>query len=147
MDIRRISAAETRQLRKQVLRPQQRPEEQVYPNDDAPDTLHAGAFQDGRLIGIATVLSEPPPDENDARAWRLRGMAVLHAAQHQGIGRALVEFCLAHIRTHGGSEVWCKGRTSVRAFYESSGFSPTGEEFDLPITGLHFVFRRRLEGD
>ena len=76
MEIRRISAAETRQVRQQVLSPIQRPDEQVYPNDDAPDTLHAGAFSDSKLVGIATVLRGAPPGETNARAWRLRGMAV-----------------------------------------------------------------------
>jgi GNAT superfamily N-acetyltransferase len=144
MDIRRISAIETLQLRQQVLRPNQRPEEQVYPNDDAPDTLHAGAFRDGMLIGIATVFRDAPPGETNPRAWRLRGMAVLPEMQGQGIGRALVEFCVAYIRAQNGALLWCNGRTSARAFYESLGFRATGAEFDLPVSGAHFVFRREL---
>jgi GNAT superfamily N-acetyltransferase len=124
--IRRITAAETRALRQQVLRPKQRPEEQVYPNDDAPDTLHAGAFRDGTLVGIATVFRDVPPGEPNPRAWRLRGMAVLPEMQRQGVGRALVEFCVEHIRAQGGEVLWCNGRTSARAFYESAGFRATG---------------------
>ena len=144
-DIHPITAAETLPLRQQVLRPKQRPDEQVYPNDDAPDTLHAGAFHDGRLVGIATVFRDAPPGETNPRAWRLRGMAVLPEMQGQGIGRALVEFCVAHVRAHGGDLLWCNGRTSARAFYESLGFRATGEEFDLPVSGAHFVFRRALQ--
>ena len=147
MDIRRITAAETRQLRQQVLRPTQRPEEQIYSNDDAPDTLHAGAFCDGKLVGIATVFRDAPPGETNPHAWRLRGMAVLPEMQGQGIGRALVEFCIAHIRAHGGNLLWCNGRTSVRAFYESLELCATGAEFDLPVSGPHFLFRRQLTGD
>jgi len=144
MDIRRITAAETLQLRQQVLRPNQLPEEQVYPNDDVPDTLHAGAFRDGKLVGLATVFRDAPPGETNARAWRLRGMAVLPEMQHRGIGRALVEFCVAYIRAHDGALLWCNGRTSARTFYESLGLRATGEEFDLPVSGPHFVFRREL---
>jgi len=144
MDIRPIAAAETRQLRQQVLRPSQRPDEQVYPKDDAPDTAHVGAFRDGVLVGVATVLGEPPPGETDARAWRLRGMAVLPGTQRQGVGRALVEFCVAHVRAQEGDLIWCKGRTSARGFYEALGFRVAGEEFDLPVSGPHFIFRRSL---
>ncbi len=143
-DIRRITAAETRQLRQQVLRPKRRPEEQVYPNDDVPDALHTGAFHDGKLVGIATVFRDAPPGETQPRAWRLRGMAVLPEMQGQGVGRALVEFCVAHIRAHDGDVLWCNGRTSARAFYESVGFRATGAEFDVPVSGAHFVFRRDL---
>jgi GNAT superfamily N-acetyltransferase len=144
LNLRPITAAETRQLRQRVLRPNQRPEEQVYPNDDAPDTLHAGAFHDGKLVGIATVFHDAPPGETNPRAWRLRGMAVLPAMQQQGIGRALIEFCVAHVRTRDGDLLWCNGRTSARTFYESLGLRAAGEEFDLPVSGPHFVFRREL---
>ena len=144
MDICRISATETLQLRQQVLRPNQRPEERVYPNDDVPDTLHAGTFRDGMLVGIATVFRDALPGETNARAWRLRGMAVLPEMQGRGIGHALVEFCVAHIRAHDGDVLWCNGRTSARVFYESLGFRATGEEFDLPVSGAHFVFRREI---
>jgi GNAT superfamily N-acetyltransferase len=140
-----ITAVETLHLRQQVLRPNQRPEEQVYPNDDAPDTLHAGAFRDGKLVGIATVFRDAPPGEADPRAWRLRGMAVLPEVQGQGIGRALVEFCVAHVCAHDGDLLWCNGRTSARAFYESLGFRATGAEFDVPVSGAHFVFQRDLQ--
>jgi GNAT superfamily N-acetyltransferase len=146
-DIRRITAAETRQLRQQILRPTERSDEQVYLNDDAPDALHAGAFHAGNLVGIATVFREPPPGEIAARAWRLRGMAVVPEMQGRGIGRALIEFCVAHVRARDGDALWCKGRTSARAFYESLGFRATGAEFDVPVSGAHFIFRRHLAGD
>jgi GNAT superfamily N-acetyltransferase len=144
MDIRAITAAETRHLRQQVLRPNQRSEEQVYPHDNEPATLHAGAFDEGKLVGIATVFPEPAPGETDSHAWRLRGMAVLPGMQARGIGRSLLEFCVAHIRAQNGNVLWCNGRTSARKFYESIGFSATGPEFDMPVSGPHFVFRRAI---
>lgn len=140
--IREIIADETHVLRQQVLRPNQRPEDQVYQNDDAPDALHAGAFDADKLIGIATVFREPLPGNTDPRVWRLRGMAVSPEKQKHGIGRRLIEFCVAHIRAHDGNVLWCKGRTLARAFYESLGFRATGAEFDVPISGPHFIFWR-----
>jgi GNAT superfamily N-acetyltransferase len=144
IELKSITAAETRHLRQQVLRPNQRPEEQVYPHDDEPATLHAGAFDEGKLVGIATVFPEPPPGETDPRAWRLRGMAVLPEMQGRGIGRSLLEFCVAYIRAENGTALWCNGRTSARKFYESFGFAATGPEFDMPVSGPHFVFRRAI---
>lgn len=64
--------------------------------------------------------------------------------QGRGIGHALIEFCVARIRARGGDLLWRKGRTSACAFYESLGFRATGEEFDVPISGLHFIFRLEL---
>ncbi len=143
-DLHPISAVETRALRHRVLRPMQRPDELVYRGDDAPDALHAGAFCNGELIGIASVSRESPLDETNPRAWRLRGMATLPQFQRQGVGRALIDLCLAHILAHNGNLIWCHGRTSARAFYESLGFYATGDEFMAPLSGPHFVFRRTL---
>ena len=64
--------------------------------------------------------------------------------QHRGIGRALVEFRVAHVRAHAGNLLWWNGRTSVRPFYEAVGFRATGTEFDVPVSGAHFVFRMLL---
>ncbi|MBX0330633.1 GNAT family N-acetyltransferase [Oscillochloris sp. ZM17-4] len=141
-DIRPISAAETRPLRHQVLRPHQRPEELVYAGDDHPLAFHAGAFSAGQLVGIATVSPESCAAAPGRAGWRLRGMAALPTFQRRGYGAALIAACVAHIRGHGGEVLWCNGRTSAMTFYTAQGFAPYGDEFDTPGTGPHYVFWR-----
>lgn len=138
-DVRPISAAETRPLRQQVLRPHQRADDLVFGGDDHPDALHAGAFHRGTLIGIASVAPAPFPGTEADGAWQLRGMAVLPGAQGQGVGRALIEACVAHVRTHGANLLWCNGRTPALGFYQGLGFEAVGEEFVVPHSGPHFV--------
>jgi len=144
-EIRAITAAQARPLRHAILRPHQTVQDQVYPADDAPDTLHAGAFRADELIGIATVFRESAPGEENPRAWRLRGILVIAAMRRHGVGRALIEFCVAHIRARGGDALWCYGRTTARAFYEAQKFHAVGDEFEIPFTGPHYVFRRRMD--
>ena len=144
--IRPVSAAKARPLRHTVLRPHQSPETLIYPGDDAPDTLHVGAFENETLVGIASVMHESPEGESDPRAWRLRGMATLPQVRRRGVGAALVRACMAHVAAHGGTSLWCKGRTSALAFYNSLGFQATGDEFDVPDTGPHFIMRRPVAG-
>ncbi len=144
VDVRPISAAETRILRSEVLRPSQRPEELVYFGDDAPDTLHAGAFLDGALVGIATVCRDPLIGEDDPDVWRLRGMAIRPGAQGKGLGRALLESCIAYVSSHGGKLIWCNGRTSAAGFYRSLGFEICGDEFEVAVTGPHYLMKRVL---
>ena len=145
IEIRPIPAEQTRGLRQAILRPHQTVQAQVYAADDAPDTWHAGAFRGDELVGIATIFPASAPGDHNPRAWRLRGMATIASMRRQGVGRALIEFCVAHIRAHHGDELWCNGRTSAREFYETLGFSAVGDEFDTPDSGAHFVFRRRIE--
>ncbi len=54
MEVRAVSADDVRPLRHSVLRPEQSWRETAYPGDDDPATVHLGAFEDGRLVGIVT---------------------------------------------------------------------------------------------
>ena len=143
-DIRPISVTEARQLRHAVLRPHQKPEELVFRGDETPDVLHVGAFEDGELVGIASVAREEFPGEPHLNAWRLRGMATLPAARRKGYGAALVRALIAHVAARGGDLIWCHGRMSALPFYRAVGFREHGEEFDVPVTGPHFVLRRAV---
>ncbi len=143
-EIRPITAGETRPLRQQVLRPQQRVEELVFGCDSHPDALHLGAFQRGDLIGIVSIAPQPLPGVDDDTVWQLRGMAVLPGAQGQGVGRQLVEGCLAHLRSRRAGCVWCNARTHAVPFYARLGFETVGDEFDVPTVGPHYVMTLRV---
>jgi GNAT superfamily N-acetyltransferase len=144
IELRAVTAAETRPLRHAVLRPTQAPDELVFSGDLAADTLHLGAFLDGRLIGIASVSRESCRGEPDADAWRLQGMAVVAGAQGHGVGRLLLERCIAHVADSAGTLVWCEGRSGIAGFYRSLGFELSGEEFVKPISGPHYIMKRRI---
>jgi GNAT superfamily N-acetyltransferase len=143
-DIRVISAAETRPLRQALLRPHQRLDELVYRGDDDPLALHAGAFHQERLVGVATVSPNPCPRASFASPWQLEGMATVPEVRGLGYGRALIKRCLAHIAAHGGATLWCNGRTSAGGFYTNLGFQTVGDEF-VTATGPHYVFFRPVE--
>lgn len=145
IEVQRISAGQTRPLRRAVLRPDQPPEASVYPGDANADTLHAGAYVDGTLVGVATVSREPPdpafldrvtrPDS----AWRLRGMAVRPEHQGRGLGAGLLALCLDHARSQGGEVLWCNARATAERFYASHGLARWSELFELPGIGAHYV--------
>jgi GNAT superfamily N-acetyltransferase len=143
-DVRPISASLVRSLRHSVLRPFEPPEKIVYFGDEAPDTLHAGAFVGGSLVGIASVCREPMPGSQNGAEWRLRGMATVPALRGQGLGRALLEACFAHIREHGGQLLWCNARVAAMGFYDRMGFVAQGQEFEIVPIGPHYVMTRRL---
>jgi predicted GNAT family N-acyltransferase len=146
--VRSITAAETRPLRQEILRPHQRIEDLVYDGDHAPETKHFGAFQERNLVGIASIYCDPPGPTGSAprdrsRCFRLRGMAVRPELRGTGIGGLLLEACLAHIRKQGGAYFWCNARLTAQRFYENHGFIARGEVFELPGIGPH-VFMERV---
>jgi len=137
MRIAPISTAEARPIRDVVLRPGFPPGGTVYPGDDAPDTLHLGAFTAGPLAAVATICREPLPETNSERVWCLRGMATLDQYRGLGLGRELAVACINHARSHCAELIWCSVRLEVAPFYKSLGFAETGEPFALPQYSDH----------
>ncbi len=131
MALRRISIAEARVLRDRVLSADGPASRSIYPGDDAPDTLHLGAFVNGRLAAVATVCHESKPGTSDANEWRLRGMATLEEFRGRGLGKRLAERCVAHAADSQGTLIWCTARMTTVSFYRPLGFMEQGESFHL----------------
>lgn len=124
--MRRVDAVIVRPLRHHVLRPGADPAESVYPGDGLPSTVHFGAFDDGTLVGTATIFPEPLQSRP---AWRLRGMAVDEPVRNQGVGSALLAEVLDHVRRSDVDRIWCNARTVALSFYAGHGFVVVGGEF------------------
>lgn len=143
--IRQITAKDTYEIRGEILRPGQPEARRQFPDDDAPETLHLGYFTEGlKLVGVATVLHDPPPNTNNPNAWRLRGMATLPEVRGKGYGEQLLLAAIGHVACKGGNIFWCNARTPAIAFYQRHGFLPDGEEFLIDESGPHYYMARRM---
>jgi GNAT superfamily N-acetyltransferase len=141
-----IAAADTLAVRQPVLRPGRPPEDARYAGDDDADSLHLGAFVDGRLVAVATIIRQPPPSEDDPGAWRIRGMATLPNHRGRGLGARLLAGLLEHARGNRGRSVWCTARIGAVSLYRRAGFEPAGTPFEIPGIGPHLLLRRTLDG-
>lgn len=142
MTIRSVPASQTLWLRQALLRPDKPLAESCYPGDAAARTLHAGAFTDAGLVGIASVYQDP--DGDPPATWRLRGMATQPAVRGQGYGSRLLQACIGHVARLDGSHVWCNARTHAVGFYARHGFATRGDEFDIPGVGPHYRMERAV---
>jgi GNAT superfamily N-acetyltransferase len=131
--VRQATAAETADLRREVLRAG-RPV--ALPGDDEP-SFHLGVYDDQLLVGTGNVRREAAPWAPGEAAWRLRGMATLPSYRSQGVGRLVLDGLLAHCRAEGGGVLWCNARTPAQRFYERAGFQTVGEPWDDPEIGPH----------
>jgi GNAT superfamily N-acetyltransferase len=146
VEVRSIPLADVLPVRQRVLRPHQRVEDVEFEGDRRPGALHVGAFEGGRLVGVASVLPDRHPDLPDVvDAWRVRGMAVEEIARGRAVGGLLLERCVDHARSRGGTLVWCNARVGAVAFYERHGFVVEGAVFDVDVIGPHVRMRRALE--
>jgi GNAT superfamily N-acetyltransferase len=130
--VRQLVARDTIALRDAVLRSSLPPGGSHYPGDEAPDTLHLGAFLSSTLVAIATLCREPMPDEQSTTSWRLRGMATLPEYRGRGFGKQLAQHCIAYAVEQRGTLVWCTSRVATVPFYRALGFAESGETFSLP---------------
>jgi GNAT superfamily N-acetyltransferase len=137
-------------LRHNILRPGQPIEASQYPEDDHPDAISFGAYdQNNILIGIASLypsaLSSFPSiidkSLSEKIGWRLRGMAVDPAYHNKKIGTTLLKACYEHISNQSKFPrgIWCNARSPAIPYYMKNGWTALGDEFEIPNAGPHFV--------
>ena len=138
ISIRRVAVEEIFPLRHAVLRPGRPVSYSVYSQDEG--AIHVGAFDDGMLVGCATVFPDPWPgsagEPASPKAWRLRGMAVDPSQQGSGVGRLVLDEAVAAAREGGAPLLWANARTAALGFYERMGWRVVGEEFIAGDSGL-----------
>jgi len=144
-----LTAAETHDLRRAVLRTGTPSDEVVLPGDDDPATVHLGLRDDrGRVVATSTWRPRPAPHEvggGGAAAVQLRMMATDPALQGTGLGGRLVEAGVAWAFSRGADVVWANARDTAVDFYRRHGFDVVGASFVTESTGLphHLVVRHR----
>ncbi|WP_142686159.1 1-(5-phosphoribosyl)-5-[(5-phosphoribosylamino)methylideneamino]imidazole-4-carboxamide isomerase [Chitinophaga polysaccharea] len=120
MNIRKISADDTLQLRRDVLYPNETLDAVKVDHDE--DGLHFGVFDQGQLV---TVVSLFPGGESA----QFRKLATAPAAQGKGFGRAI----LAHLADICKKEkiklLWCNARDTAVTFYDRLGYTRKGDYF------------------
>ncbi len=135
-----IEATDAHDLRRRVLR-EGRPDADVrFPEDDLAGALHlAVAEADGALLAVASFSPQSAPHRPDARAVRLRGLAVEPGAQHAGAGRMLLGAAVERFRGQGCELLWANGRDAVLGFYRQLGWQVVGDGFLIAGNPHHLV--------
>jgi GNAT superfamily N-acetyltransferase len=132
IEVREISLAETRNLRREVLRPYSSLEELA--SHEPAGSIAFGAFDGDELVAVGIVGrdGEAPGD------WRVRGMATTPRARGRGAASGVLQALVHHAGAHGATRVWCNARIRARTLYERVGFVVASEEFELADIGPHY---------
>ena len=149
-----VTAAQTFLLRATVLRAGVPLDEVSFGDEKVPNSRHFGAFADGELVGAGYI--SPVSEPNDLGAptaatappiiggWQLRGMSVSETQRGRGIGRAIVERCIAAAREENAPVLWCNARVRAVPLYQRAGFVGVGEIFEIAGIGPHLRMRLNL---
>jgi predicted GNAT family N-acyltransferase len=136
-----ITAAQTHDLRRRVLRGDDPGATVDFDGDDLPTTVHLAAERADRqhpdsIVAVSTWLQVPFVDDLRARSTQLRGMATEPTLQRSGLGGLLLDAGLDALRIAGVEVVWARARATALDFYVAHGFIPHGDEFVDPTTGV-----------
>lgn len=136
--VRRISAAETRQLRHRVLWPHlSSPEVCIIDVDEREDAFHVGVFADENLISIGSFFAMDSPRLSMRPQYRLRAMATDSAFRRLHAGDTLIQFALRELEMRGVAVLWCDARLVAVPFYEQLGFKKFDDVYEVPLIGPH----------
>src|SRR5690554_8143455 len=91
IQIKKCTPDETIALRHTVLRSNMPKKESTFEGDYEEDTLHLGAFDKEKLIGVITFHRKKSNTFKAHPVYRLTGLAVLEEYRQKGIGKRLVK--------------------------------------------------------
>ena len=141
VEIGLVDEAETRALRREVLRPDAALSQLA---ERAPGSIILGARADWMLVSTLCVAPAREPGSEAPGQWRLQGMATSALWRGLGIGGALLGEAIRLLGARPDAAIlWCDGRIAAGGFYERHGFTRCGASFETP-SGLHCRFRLAL---
>lgn len=142
--IRIIPTSDTYPIRQAVLRPGRAIETCYFEGDHLPTTLHFGADLDYKLVGVASLYSNPNTFITASNPYQLRGMAVLDGLQGKQIGSKLLLTAEDYVKNNKGDLLWFNARSSAVKFYQKHGFQLFGAEFTIPDVGPHYLMYKKF---
>jgi len=137
LDVRSVTLAQTRELRRDVLRPYMTVEELAEHEPNG--AVAFGVFQGVELVAVGLV----GPEGETLGDWRIRGMATAPHARGRGAGTKVLQALVQHATDNGATRLWCNARTPARSLYERAGFVATSDEFETPRIGPHYRMELR----
>ncbi|OXB02222.1 GNAT family N-acetyltransferase [Flavobacterium oncorhynchi] len=120
MEIKEITAAETWNIRHNVMWPDQ-PFEFVQLEEDN-SGFHFGVFTNNKLVCIVScfIIEEE---------MQFRKLATLEEYQGRGSASQLLKYILQFAKEKNIKKVWCNARSNKKSFYEKFGMKDTFKTF------------------
>jgi predicted N-acetyltransferase YhbS len=135
--IKKITAVETYKIRLEVLKTCEA-YLYKYQGDFLDTTIHFGAFNHNKHIGIVSLMRNEHINFNE-RQVQLRGMAVLQKSQGKKVGKKLINVCVDEAKKNNIHLIWCNVRDYSVDFYKKQGFIITEEKFFIKNVCDHYL--------
>lgn len=140
MEVRQIDVRATLGIRQQILRPQLKEQDCLFPGDTDPTTTHFGAYIGDKQIGIVSLFKRDSGDLALTQGYQIRAMATLQEARGKGVGLQLLKSAENYAFTNGGHHIWANARVEAKGFYQKAGYQLIDkDEFYIEDVGWHLL--------
>lgn len=116
----------------------------VFDGDDLETTCHLGLYFHNKLIGVSSFFKTQHPAINSLFQYQLRGMAILKEHQGLGIGNLILKYGENILKQKNTQTIWCNARENAATFYKKNNYLVSGDLFDIPNIGLHYLMFKTL---
>lgn len=146
MKVLRINASDTYPIRQQVLIPDHDSKKVKFEHDDDDDiSFHLGAFEDSKLVSVASFFYDRNTLFKDQHQYQLRGMATLPEFQGRGLSSELLNMAFPIIKQNFCTLLWCNARITAIGYYEKVGFKKYDENvFEIEGIGPHVLMYKNI---
>jgi len=143
LNVLQISANDTHEIRSVVLA-DEFSNNYSYHNDDRDQTFHLGAFDDNKLVSVASFFFEKIDNFEDEYQYQLRGMATLPKHRHKGFSSELLQMAFSIIKQNQCTILWCNARESARGYYEKVGFMVIDGPYENDQIGNYYLMSKSI---
>lgn len=139
--ISEIIAHQTYPLRHSLLRKGKPLSSCQFEKDKSLETIHLGAFDSEKLIGIISAFLMNCPDYPKKTGVQLRALAVEYKYQRIGIASKLINQIISDIQKKLNPDcIWLNARIAANELYKLNGFNYLGSPFEINGIGMHQRF-------
>ena len=141
--VKKITAKDTYEIRQEILRkgidlPY------MFDGDLDKETFHLGAFDENKLVAIATFMKSVNECFNSSQ-YQLRGMATIEIARGKGCGKMMITNAANYLKIKNVKVLWCNARVEALEFYTKIDFKVKGASFLVDKVGEHYAMYKELE--
>ncbi|WP_262497660.1 GNAT family N-acetyltransferase [Flavobacterium kingsejongi] len=95
-------------------------------------------------MGIISLFENNNTAFDLPKQFQIRGMAVLEQFQKRGLGEELIRYTENRVRQKNGQLIWFNARETAVGFYQKLGYAITGEAFEIPTAGTHYIMSKKV---
>ena len=132
-----IPSTLTYEIRKNILWPHIKNNDDSLDIDNKPETFHLGVFLQEKIISVGTFVKENNPEFETKKQYRLRAMGTSSIYQKNGAGRILIQKAMNLLKENNMKLLWCSSRIHAIPFYQNLNMKSLKDIYNIKYIGPH----------